>query len=284
MLDIYGLDVYIKNKQILREIDLSIPRNTVVGVIGESGSGKSMLCTSILRLRDQSQQMDGSILFQRKQLLSLQEKEMRSIRGKEIGFVMQHPMSMFNPVLKIKSHFVETLQAHKKISKRNAIKKAEEQLSLFQLDGRNILNKYPHELSGGMLQRIMIAIAASLEPKLLIADEPTTALDPINQFEIIHELKRLQERTSMSMLIVSHDMAVIANIANEIIVMRYGMIVERGSAQRILSTPLHPYTQVLVNAHTENLSLEEMNDQYVGDVFGELQLVEENHWVRKELA
>lgn len=284
MLDIYGLDVYIKNKQILREIDLSIPRDTVVGVIGESGSGKSMLCTSILRLRDQSQQMDGSILFQRKQLLSLQEKEMRNIRGKEIGFVMQHPMSMFNPVLKIKSHFVETLQAHKKISKRDAIKKAEEQLSLFQLDGRNILNKYPHELSGGMLQRIMIAIAASLEPKLLIADEPTTALDPINQFEIIHELKRLQERTSMSMLVVSHDMAVIANIANEIIVMRCGMIVERGSAQRILSTPLHPYTQALVRTHTENLSLEEMNDQYVGDVLGELQLVEENHWVRKELA
>lgn len=284
MLDIYGLDVYIKNKQILRGIDLSIPRNTVVGVIGESGSGKSMLCTSILRLRDQSQQMDGSILFQRKQLLSLQEKEMRNIRGKEIGFVMQHPMSMFNPVLKIKSHFVETLQAHKKISKRDAIKKAEEQLSLFQLDGRHILNKYPHELSGGMLQRIMIAIAASLEPKLLIADEPTTALDPINQFEIVHELKRLQERTSMSMLVVSHDMAVIANIANEIIVMRCGMIVERGSARRILSTPLHPYTQVLVRAHTENLSLEEMNDQYVGDVLGELQLVEENHWVRKELA
>ncbi|WP_249645772.1 MULTISPECIES: ABC transporter ATP-binding protein [unclassified Lysinibacillus] len=282
MLEIRNLTVFIHNKQVLNQVSLSVPKGKVVGIIGESGSGKSVLCSTILNLYRKERSAKGSIEFDGKSLLSIEERKMREVRGKEIGLIMQNPMSMFNPIVSIGGHFIETLQAHTKMSKKEAIEKAKEQLALFQLGNVEILNKYPNELSGGMLQRIMIAIAASLEPKLLLADEPTTALDTMTQLEILKELKKLHEKTAMSMLIVSHDLGVIANLAEEIVVMRRGIVVEQGPTSHILLHPIHPYTQTLAAARDEHSKLEELADKYEGSVSGELVLYDQNHWVRME--
>lgn len=282
MLEIRDLNVFIHNKQVLHQVNLSVPKGKVIGIIGESGSGKSVLCSTIINLYHKERVTTGSIDFGGQSLLSLKENKMRGIRGKEIALIMQNPMSMFNPIVSIGGHFIETLQAHTTMTKKEAIKKAKEQLALFQLSDDDILKKYPHELSGGMLQRIMIAISASLEPKLLLADEPTTALDTMTQLEILKELKSLQEKTAMSMLIVSHDLGVIANLAEEIVVMRRGIIVEHGPTSHILLHPIHPYTQTLVAARDEHSTLEELADNYENTVSGELVLYDENHWVRME--
>ncbi|QCR31274.1 ABC transporter ATP-binding protein [Lysinibacillus sp. SGAir0095] len=282
MLEIRDLSVFIHNKQVLNQVSFSVPRGKIVGIIGESGSGKSVLCSTILNLYRNERIAKGNIEFDGKSLLLLEERKMREMRGKEIALIMQNPMSMFNPIVSIGGHFTETLQAHTKMTKKEAIEKAKEQLALFQLGDVDILNKYPNELSGGMLQRIMIAIAASLEPKLLLADEPTTALDTMTQLEILKELKKLHDKTAMSMLVVSHDLGVIANLAEEIIVMRRGIVVEHGPTSHILLHPVHPYTQTLVAARDEHSKLEELADRYERTVSGELVLYDENHWVRME--
>ncbi len=282
MLEVQNLSVHIQGKQVLRQVSLTVPKGKVVGIIGESGSGKSVLCSTILQLFRKDRKAAGTIKFNGDCLLSLEEKKMRSLRGKEIALIMQNPMSMFNPLVTIGGHFIETLQAHTSMTKKQAIKIAKEQLALFQLNDVDVLKKYPHELSGGMLQRIMIAISASLEPKLLLADEPTTALDTMTQLEIVKELKKLQAKTKMSILIVSHDLGVIANLAEEIIVMRRGVVVEYGPASHILLHPIHPYTKTLVAARDEHSTLDELNDKYEDTVSGELVLYDENHWVRME--
>lgn len=282
MLQIQDLNVFIHGKQVLQNVSFSISDSKVVGVIGESGSGKSVLCSTILQLFRKERMTTGDVKFNGQSLLSLDEKRMRGIRGKQIALVMQNPMSMFNPIVTIGEHFIETLQAHSSMTKKEAIEKAKKQLTLFQLNDVEILKQYPHELSGGMLQRIMIAIAASLEPKLLLADEPTTALDTMTQLEILKELKRLQEKTSLSLLIVSHDLGVIANLAEEIVVMRRGIIVEQGPTSHILLHPIHPYTKTLVAARDEHKILEELIDTYEETELGDLVLYDKNHWVRME--
>lgn len=286
MLQIKDLHVTLQNgiseMPVLHQIDFSIEQRQVVGIIGESGSGKSVLCTTILQLYRKQRKMSGEITFQGKSLLELPEKEMRKLRGKEIGLIMQNPMSMFNPIVTIGAHFVETLQAHVVISKKEAYQVAQQQLARFQLHDVSILKKYPHELSGGMLQRVMIAITASLEPALLLADEPTTALDTTTQLEIIKQLKQLQAEKNMAMLIVSHDLGVIANMASEIIVMRHGVIVEKGPTSHILLHPVHPYTQMLVAARDEHVPLDELCDSFTSEIMGELIEYDAGHWVRME--
>lgn len=267
---------------VLHDINFSVKRGQVVGVIGESGSGKSVLCTSILQLYRNNRKMTGDIIFKGTSVVTMPEKDMRKLRGKEIGLMMQNPMSMFNPIVSIGQHFIESLQAHRKMSKKEALLQAEAQLSIFQLNDPTILKKYPHELSGGMLQRVMIAMTASLEPSLLLADEPTTALDTTTQLEILKQLKQLQVSKKMGMLIVSHDLGVIANIATEIIVMRHGIIVEIGPTSHILLHPVHPYTKMLVAARDDHLSLGELDGHFDGVITGELVKYDTDHWVRME--
>ncbi|MFF5995843.1 ABC transporter ATP-binding protein [Lysinibacillus sp. KU-BSD001] len=286
MLAVENLNVTLRNghveKHVLHNISFSIPKGKVVGIIGESGSGKSVLCTTIMQLFREKRTVTGNLSFNGMSLVELSEKEMRKLRGNEMALIMQNPMAMFNPIVTIGEHFTETIQAHRKITKKQATAHAKEQLKRFQLFDENILKKYPHELSGGMLQRVMIAIAASLNPSLLLADEPTTALDTTTQLEILKELKQLHATTEMSMLIVSHDLGVIANLAEEIIVMRHGVIVEKGPTSHILQHPRHRYSQRLVAARDEHSQLADLIDRFDEEITGELMQCDPGHWVRME--
>jgi nickel transport system ATP-binding protein len=258
-----------------------VPKGKVVGIVGESGSGKSMICTTILRLFQEGRRVEGEILYNGERLLDKKNKDMRSLRGKEISLIMQNPMSMFNPMLSIGDHFIETLQAHYDIRKKEAKAKALEQLARYQLPGEHVLHKYPHELSGGMLQRIMIAIAVCHRPSLLIADEPTTALDTMTQLLILDELQAYQQSSGASMLIVSHDLGVIARLADELMVMRCGVMVEYGPAADVLAEPRHPYTQALLAVKEKNRSLDELVDQYDGTIAEPLVEWKPGYWVRQ---
>ncbi|WP_373231608.1 ABC transporter ATP-binding protein [Cohnella sp.] len=285
MLEVKNLSVFVQQEtdeiQVVQDISFQVPKGKVVGIVGESGSGKSMICTTILQLFNEGRRVEGEIFYKGELLFQKNKKEMRNLRGKEIALIMQNPMSMFNPMLSIGDHFVETLQAHIKISKIDAKIKALEQLSRYQLPGDHVLNKYPHELSGGMLQRIMIAIAVSHYPSLIIADEPTTALDTMTQLRILDELQAYQQDSGASILIVSHDLGVIAKIADELIVMRRGIMVEYGPASLVLDNPRHPYTQALLAAKEKNRSLDELVDQYDEPIVEPLVEWKPGYWVRQ---
>ena len=256
------LSVYVPQgsgeKLVVDDISFQVPKGKVVGIVGESGSGKSMICTTILQLFDQGRRVEGEVLLKGEQLLRKNKKDMRSVRGKEIALIMQNPMSMFHPMLSVGGHVVETLQAHSNMSRNEAKARGIEQLERYRLPGERVWNQYPHELSGGMLQRIMIAIAVCHQPSLLIADEPTTALDTLTQLLILEELQAYQRNSGASMLIVSHDLGVISRLADELIVMRHGKLVEYGPASNVLTHPQHPYTQALLAVKETNRDLDEL--------------------------
>ncbi|OKL36751.1 ABC transporter ATP-binding protein [Domibacillus mangrovi] len=285
MLEVKNLSVFVQRDteeiQVVQDISFQVPKGKIVGIVGESGSGKSMICTTILQLFRESRRVSGKVLFQGESLLAKNKEEMRKLRGKEIALIMQNPMAMFNPMLSIGDHFIETIQAHVNISKKEAKQKALEQLSRYQLPEENILQKYPHELSGGMLQRIMIAMAVSHRPSLLVADEPTTALDTMTQLRILDELLEYQQEAGTSMLIVSHDLGVIAKLADDLIVMRRGLIVEYGPASLVLEQPLHSYTQALLAVKKENSTLEQLVDHYEEPMLGSLVEWKPGYWVRQ---
>lgn len=285
MLDVKNLSVFVQREmdelQVVQDISFQIPKGKIVGIVGESGSGKSMICTTILQLFRESRRVTGEVLFHGDSLLSKNKEEMRKLRGKEIALIMQNPMAMFNPMLSIGDHFIETLQAHENISKKEAKLIALEQLSRYQLQEENVLKKFPHELSGGMLQRIMIAMAVCHRPSLLIADEPTTALDTMTQLLILDELLKYQQKSNTSMLIVCHDLGVIAKLADDLIVMRRGMIVEYGPASIVLKHPLHSYTKALLAVKKENCLLDEMVDHYEEPIVGPLVEWKPGYWVRQ---
>ncbi|WP_158211683.1 ABC transporter ATP-binding protein [Alkalihalobacterium alkalinitrilicum] len=285
MLEVKNLSVFVQREtdeiEVVQDISFKIPKGKIVGVVGESGSGKSMICTTILQLFRESRRVSGEVLFQGESLHAKNKEEMRKLRGKEIALIMQNPMAMFNPMVSIGDHFIETLQAHVNISKKEAKQKALEQLSRYQLPEENILNKYPHELSGGMLQRIMIAIAVCHRPSLLIADEPTTALDTMTQLRILDELLAYQQESGTSMLIVSHDLGVIAKLADDLIVMRRGLMVEYGPASLVLEQPLHSYTKALLAVKKENSLLEELVDHYEEPMEGHFIEWKPGYWVRQ---
>ncbi|MCI3920915.1 ABC transporter ATP-binding protein [Paenibacillus sp. TRM 82003] len=286
MLEVNNLSVYVQQGkediQVVQDISFQVPGGKVVGIVGESGSGKSMICTTILRLyQEGDRKVEGEILYNGECLLKKNNRDMRCMRGKEVALVMQNPMSMFNPMLSIQDHFVETLQAHSDMSKNEAKAQVLEKLARYRLPGERVLHKYPHELSGGMLQRIMIAIAICHQPSLLIADEPTTALDTETQMLILDELQAYQAESGASMLIVSHDLGVIARLADELMVMRRGLMVEYGPTADVLSAPHHSYTQALLAVKQRNRSLDELVDQYDGTVAGPLVEWKPGYWVRQ---
>jgi oligopeptide/dipeptide ABC transporter ATP-binding protein len=232
-------------------ISYTVDEGETVALVGESGCGKSVSALSILRLIPwpPGKIVDGNIKFDGVDLASLSEEEIRKIRGRDIGIVFQEPMTSLNPVLSINEQLSETLITHFSISKQEARGKA---LSLLEMvgisDPKRRLDQYPHHLSGGMRQRVMIAIALSCEPKLIIADEPTTALDVTIQAQILELMKELTKRLGVSMIIITHNLGVVARYADRVNVMYAGKIIETGTAKDIYHNPQHPYTLALLKS------------------------------------
>ncbi|GFR61472.1 ABC transporter ATP-binding protein [Elysia marginata] len=230
-------------------MSLTLSPNEILGIIGESGSGKSVLAMSILRLlRPSVFRIDsGEIYFEKTNLLQVSQKMIKAIRGNEISMVFQEPMSALNPVIKCGKQVEEVFKIHTRIPKSVRVEKV---LQLFEKvrlhDPKIIFNKYPHQISGGQKQRVIFAMAMALDPKLLIADEPTTALDKHTQLEIVDLIKTLQKETGMSVLFISHDLNLIKETADRLIVMRYGETVETNTPKNLFEKPCHPYTKALV--------------------------------------
>ena len=233
----------------VRGISFDVPANATVALVGESGSGKSVSAMSIVRLLPENAEVDPAsrILFQGTDLLKVPQEQMRLLRGKEISVVFQEPMSSLNPVFTVGEQIAEVLRLHAGMTARQARQRALELLEEVGIpEPRARLNSYPHELSGGQQQRVMIAIAIACEPKLLIADEPTTALDVTVQRQVVDLLARLQERHRMSVLFISHDLGLVGEIAREVVVMRQGEVREAGPVARIFSAPRDAYTRALL--------------------------------------
>lgn len=235
---------------LLKSVDLTLGQGQILGLVGESGSGKSLTCGAVLQLlHRRGLKTEGSVALNGRELAGLPDKQMRQIRGKEIGTIMQNPMNAFTPVYTIGAQFIETLRTHSDLSKVQARTLAEEALADVNLSDPNaVMKSYPHQLSGGMLQRVMIAVSMCLRPSLLIADEPTTALDAVNQLQVLRQLDRLRTEYGTSILLVSHDLGVIARMADEVAVMKAGEIVEHADVYELFDRPKHAYTRELLNA------------------------------------
>ncbi|MBK5458849.1 ABC transporter ATP-binding protein [Peribacillus sp. TH27] len=236
--------------QTVHDVSFKLEAGKVLGLVGESGSGKTMTCMSLLNLLpEKAKVVQGSIKFKNIDLLNVSTEDLRKVRGSEIAMIMQNPMIAFNPVRTIGRHFIETLRTHLPITKQQARKMAVENLEKTDLPNpENVLKQYPFQLSGGMLQRVMIAITMSLSPSIIIADEPTTALDSTNQLQVLKQLDKLRKEYNTCILLVSHDLGVIAQLADEVAVMYGGYIVEKAPVLKLLNRPMHPYTKVLLES------------------------------------
>lgn len=238
-------------QEVLKEVSFSVAEGEIVGIIGESGSGKSMTARSITRLLPDNARLTpaSEITFKGQDVLSLKPRAMRRILGEEIGMIFQDPLSSLNPTMTVGGQIVEVLRLHQSLSKRAARAKAIDLMKAIGIKEAEARFKlYPHEFSGGMRQRIMIAIALAANPSLLIADEPTTALDVTIQAQILALIKRLQAELGLSVLLISHDFGVVAQICTRVIVMQAGRIVEQGPIEELFANPQHPYTRLLLDA------------------------------------
>lgn len=233
------------HKQLVHEVSLELQQGKTTCIVGESGSGKSLTALSILKLLSPQLQTRGKITFQGQDLTHLDENGMRRIRGKHIGMIFQEPMTSLNPVLSIGFQIGEPLQTHLNLQGEALKTRVAALLSQVGIDPTRA-NSYPDELSGGQRQRVMIAMSIACQPQLLIADEPTTALDVTVQAQVLQLLDRLKQEMQMAMLFITHDFGVVADIADDVIVMFRGEIVERGPVYQVLSQPQHPYTQALL--------------------------------------
>jgi peptide/nickel transport system ATP-binding protein len=233
----------------VKNISFNIPRGKTVGLVGESGSGKSVTSLAIMRLipNPPGKITTGEITYENQDLLKISETQMRKVRGDRISMIFQEPMTSLNPVFTVGDQIAETLMLHQKLNRAQAMTKVEELLSQVGIPNpKERIKSYPHEMSGGQRQRVMIAMAIACEPDLLIADEPTTALDVTIQKQILDLLADLQKKYGMSILFITHDLGVIADIADEVVVMYRGDIVERGQTENIFTKPQHPYTKGLL--------------------------------------
>lgn len=249
MLYINNFNVFFKNKEIVKSISIKITANQILGLVGESGSGKSITALAILGLLPKKMRCSGALLFDHENILNYTEKQFQKIRGNKIAMIFQEPMSSLNPTLTCGYQVAEILQQHTSLSYKE-IKR--EVLSLFEKvklpNPEHIYTCYPHEISGGQKQRVIIAIAIACKPKLLIADEPTTALDVTVQKEIIRLLKELQQENEMSILFISHDLALVSEIADEVVVLYKGHVVEQGKTKEVFLNPQKNYTKALINS------------------------------------
>ncbi|NJD98500.1 ABC transporter ATP-binding protein [Thermococcus sp. LS1] len=234
--------------KVLNGVSFEIREGEIFGLVGETGCGKSVTALSVLRLLPSNAQILGEILFKGENLLEKSEEEMRKLRGKEISIIFQDPMTSLNPLFKIGDQMVDIITLHEGLNKEEAWEHAKNLLKSVGLsDPERILNSYPHELSGGMRQRIMIAMALSSNPSLLIADEPTTALDVTIQKQILKLILDLRDRYNFSVLLITHDLGVVAEVCDRVGVMYAGNIVEIAPTEELFENPLHPYTQGLLS-------------------------------------
>ncbi|CAJ35343.1 ABC transporter ATP-binding protein [Methanocella arvoryzae] len=250
-------------------INLDIYKGETLGLVGETGCGKSVTALSLIRLIQNPGKIDeGSILFNGKDLIKLSEKEMRSIRGNKISMIFQEPMTSFNPVFTIGSQIAEVLILHQKLDQKAAWKKAVEMLAFTGIPApERVANSHPHELSGGMLQRAMISMALACNPALLIADEPTTALDVTIQAQILELMKDLKQRIGTSILLITHDLGVVSDVCDRVGVMYAGTIVELADVNSIFFKPAHPYTTGLIGSIPKiNLTSRQKLDTIPGSV------------------
>ena len=250
ILEVKNLSVSVEGKKteqmLVEQANFHVNKGECLGILGESGSGKSMTVKSIMGLLDTNFKTTGEAWFCGKNLLKENKESLRKIRGSRVSMVIQNPMTCFDPLCRISSQIAETFQAHTQWERGEVRKKSIEMLEQMQIrDPKEVLEKYPHQLSGGMLQRIMIGIALALEPDLLIADEPTTAIDAITQYDVLKAFCRIKQEQRTSMIFITHDLGAISYVADRILVMNQGRIVDQGSFHDILRNAKDPYTRML---------------------------------------
>ena len=255
LLEIRNLTVSFPSKggdlEVVGDVSLRIGEGNIVGVVGESGCGKTLTALSVMGLlpAPPAKVNSGEVLYRGTNLLSLTERELRSYRGNRISMIFQEPMSSLNPVYTVGDQIGEVIRVHENVSRKEEKKRV---LNLLDIVGipspSERYSSYPHELSGGMCQRVMIAMALACNPELLIADEPTTALDVTIQAGILSLIKSLRDRLGMAVMLISHDLGVISNVADDVYVLYAGKVVERGSVEELFSAPAHPYTIGLINS------------------------------------
>ena len=235
------------SKKLVENVSFEVRPGECLGILGESGSGKSMTVKSVLGLLDKNFQVSGSAIFDGQDLLKESKEELRRLRGSRITMVLQNPMTCFDPLYRIGNQMAETFATHTSWNAQEIRTRSLEILEQMRIrNGEEVLEKYPHQLSGGMLQRIMIGIAMALQPELLIADEPTTAIDAITQNEILEEFIRIKKQKNTAMLFITHDLGAISRVADRILVMNSGHVVDSGSFDHILKHADDPYTRMLV--------------------------------------
>ncbi|MGL5355849.1 MAG: ABC transporter ATP-binding protein [Cetobacterium sp.] len=231
------------------DLEIELNEGETLGLVGETGAGKSTTALGIMRLvpNPPGKIISGEIIFEGRNLLTISEDDMRAIRGREISMIFQDPMTSLNPVLTVGDQIAEVIQIHKKLSVKDSMEKAGEMLELVGIPG-NRLNDYPHQFSGGMKQRVVIAIALACNPKLLIADEPTTALDVTIQAQVLDLMNDLKQKLKTSMILITHDLGVVAQVCDKVAIMYAGEIVESGTLYDIFENPKHPYTHGLFDS------------------------------------
>ena len=231
-------------------VSFEVDKGEILAVVGESGSGKSVTSLSVMGLiRDPGRVAGGEILFNGENLLKKSTKEMQAVRGDKISMIFQEPMTSLNPVYRVKDQIMETILTHTTMNKKEALKRAIEMLDLVGIPApEQRVNDYPHQMSGVMRQHVMIAMALACDPELLIADEPTTALDVTIQAQILDLINRLREKLGMAVLLITHDLGVVAETADKVVVMYCGRVVEQATVEQLFTKPLHPYTQGLLDS------------------------------------
>jgi peptide/nickel transport system ATP-binding protein len=285
LLEVDHLSIYFRDQAVVRDLSFSVRQGEVLGLVGESGSGKSLTSLSILRLLDGAARVEGAIRFQGENLLALKPEQMRHYRGRKIAMIFQEPMTALNPVMPVGRQIAEAIETHQpelgRTQVRDAVVKAMAAVAIAEPELR--MRDYPHQFSGGQRQRLLIAMALVNQPLLLIADEPTTALDVTVQAQILLLLKELQQRNGLGMLFISHDLAVVAQVADRVAVMRKGTVLETGTRDQVFLHPRHAYTRSLLGAvptlttdRDQPLATLEAADNAAGT------LVEQapGHWVR----
>lgn len=263
-----SFDTFQGKIHVLENVSFSVNEGEILAIVGESGSGKSVTAYSLLRLLDKNSNIEsGQILFEGSNLLELDKKEIQKYRGKKIGMVFQEPMTALHPTMKVGKQIMNVIRQNTGAGKEEARKIMLSNLKDVHFDNpEEIANKYPYELSGGMRQRIVISLAMSSKPKLLIADEPTTALDVTIQAEILKLMKELVYRHNTSILLITHDFSVVRAVSDKVCVMYGGEVVEKGYTEEVLKKPEHPYTQALLNALPDNIHQDEKLQEIKGEI------------------